>query len=89
VRWKVHGERVLYDSEWIRLALADVEIPGGERFDHHVVRIPNHASGTVVHDRDHGVLLLWRHRFITDTWGLLRTGWRAYGLLDPHRDAPK
>jgi 8-oxo-dGTP pyrophosphatase MutT (NUDIX family) len=23
----------------------------------------------VVHDPDRGVLLLWRHRFITDTWG--------------------
>src|SRR5258708_3527519 len=69
VRWRVHGERVLYDSDWVRLSLADVEIPGGERFEHHVVRMPNNAAGTVVHDRDRGVLLLWRHRFITDTWG--------------------
>ena len=69
VRWQVHGERVLYDSDWVRLALVDVEIPGGERFEHHVVRMPNKAAGTVVHDPDRGVLLLWRHRFITDTWG--------------------
>lgn len=69
MRWRVHGERVLYDSDWVRLSLADVEIPGGERFEHHVVRMPNNAAGTVVHDRDRGVLLLWRHRFITDTWG--------------------
>ena len=60
---------MLYDSDWVRLSLADVEIPGGERFEHHVVRMPNNAAGTVVHDRDRGVLLLWRHRFITDTWG--------------------
>jgi len=65
----VHGERPIYDSEWMRLVLVDVEIPGVERFDHHVVRYPQAASGTVVHDPDHGVLLLWRHRFITDTWG--------------------
>jgi 8-oxo-dGTP pyrophosphatase MutT (NUDIX family) len=69
MRWRVHGERVLYDSEWVRLALVDVEIPGGERFEHHVVRLPNQAAGTVVHDPERGVLLLWRHRFITDTWG--------------------
>jgi 8-oxo-dGTP pyrophosphatase MutT (NUDIX family) len=69
VRWQVHGERVLYDSEWVRLCLADVEIPGGERFDHHVVRMPNKAAGTIVSDPDRGVLLLWRHRFITDSWG--------------------
>ena len=69
MRWRVHGERSIYDSEWVRLCLVDVEIPGGERFDHHVVRMPHQAAGTIVHDRDRGVLLLWRHRFITDTWG--------------------
>ena len=69
MRWKVHGERALYDSNWMSLALVDVEVPGGPRFDHHVVRFPRHAAGTVVHDPERGVLLLWRHRFITDTWG--------------------
>lgn len=69
MRWSVHGERVLYDSEWVRLTLADVEVPDGPRFEHHVVRMPQPAAGVIVHDRDRGVLLLWRHRFITDTWG--------------------
>ena len=69
MRWQVHGERSIYDSDWVRLALVDVEIPGGARFDHHVVRMPRQAAGTVVADPDLGVLLLWRHRFITDTWG--------------------
>jgi len=53
----------------MRLALVDVEIPGHRRFDHHVLRMPTAASGTVVHDAERGVLLLWRHRFTTDTWG--------------------
>ena len=69
VRWTVHGEREIYGSDWMRLVLVDVEIPGVERFDHHVVRYPRAASGTVVRDPGRGVLLLWRHRFITDTWG--------------------
>jgi 8-oxo-dGTP pyrophosphatase MutT (NUDIX family) len=69
MRWTVHGERELYDSEWMRLVLVDVEVPDGPRFDHHVVRFPNKAAGAVVHDPGRGVLLLWRHRFITDTWG--------------------
>lgn len=69
MRWTVHGERVVYDSPWVRLALTDVEIPGGERFEHHVVRMPAEAAGTVVHDPERGILLLWRHRFATDTWG--------------------
>ena len=69
MRWIVHGERRIYDSPWVALALADVEIPDGERFEHHVVRMPHAAAGVVVHDPARGVLLLWRHRFITDTWG--------------------
>lgn len=69
MRWTVHGERSLYDSEWVRLALVDIELPDGHRFEHHVVRLPRQAAGTVVLDADRGVLLLWRHRFITDTWG--------------------
>jgi 8-oxo-dGTP pyrophosphatase MutT (NUDIX family) len=69
VRWTVHGERSLYESEWLQLRLADVEYPDGDRFEHHLIRARRPAVGTVVHDRDRGVLLLWRHRFITDTWG--------------------
>ena len=69
MRWTVHGERPIYESEWMRLVLVDVEIPGGERFDHHVIRFPRGAAGTVVCDDTRGVLLLWRHRFATDTWG--------------------
>jgi 8-oxo-dGTP pyrophosphatase MutT (NUDIX family) len=69
MRWTVHGERSLYDSEWVRLRLADVELPDGERFEHHLIRAPSPAAGVVVKDPERGVLLLWRHRFITDTWG--------------------
>jgi len=79
VRWTVHGERIIYDSEWVRLALTDVEIPGHSRFEHHVIRMPAAASGVVVSDPARGVLLLWRHRFATDTWG-----WEIpAGRIDP------
>jgi len=79
MRWIVHGERSIYDCEWLTVALTDVEVPGGDRFEHHVVRVPNYASGTVVHDPGRGVLLLWRHRFITDSWG-----WEIpAGRIDP------
>jgi len=79
MRWTTHGEREIYGSDWMRMVLVDVEIPGGERFDHHVVRHPHQAAGTLIHDPARGVLLLWRHRFITDTWG-----WEVpAGRIDP------
>jgi 8-oxo-dGTP pyrophosphatase MutT (NUDIX family) len=68
VRWTVHGERTLYDSDWLRLALVDVELPSGERFEQHVVRIPQPAAAVVVRRNDE-ILLLRRHRMVTDTWG--------------------
>ena len=69
MKWIVHGERRIYESEWMTLALTDIEIPGGERFEHHVVRAPADAAGVVIVDAERGVLLLYRHRFTTDTWG--------------------
>jgi 8-oxo-dGTP pyrophosphatase MutT (NUDIX family) len=69
VRWTNHGERVVYESEWMRLALADIEIPGHRRFDHEVLRFPSDAAGAVIHDPARGILMLWRHRFPTDSWG--------------------
>ena len=77
MRWTVHGERTVYDSPWLRVGLVDVEVPGGARFEHHVVRMPGPAAGAVVHDRDRGVLMLWRHRFITDSWGWELPGGRV------------
>jgi 8-oxo-dGTP pyrophosphatase MutT (NUDIX family) len=83
MRWIVHGERSLYESDWVNLRMVDVEIPGERRFEHHVVRFPLGAAGAVVRDRDRGVLLLWRHRFITDTWG-----WEVpAGRLEPGETA--
>jgi 8-oxo-dGTP pyrophosphatase MutT (NUDIX family) len=69
MRWTVHGERILYESPWVRLAIADVELPDGERIEHDVVRLPREAALALVHDPTRGLLLLRRHRFITDSWG--------------------
>jgi 8-oxo-dGTP pyrophosphatase MutT (NUDIX family) len=69
MRWVVHGERAVYESPWVSVALVDVEVPGGERFEHHVVRMPSDAAGVVAVDGGR-VLLIHRHRFISDS-----TGW--------------
>lgn len=69
MRWTVHGERSLYESDWVNLRLVDVEIPGGERFEHHIVRTKPAAGVVVLDETGSSVLLLWRHRFITDSWG--------------------
>jgi 8-oxo-dGTP pyrophosphatase MutT (NUDIX family) len=64
----VHGTRRMYDSEWMSVDLDDVEIPDGERFEHHVVRLPYPSTAVVVVEDD-AVLMMWRHRFTTDRWG--------------------
>jgi 8-oxo-dGTP pyrophosphatase MutT (NUDIX family) len=66
--WLNRGERILYDSAWVKLVVADVVMPDGTQVDHHVVRMPREAAGTIM-VREGRVLLMYRHRFITDTWG--------------------
>ena len=76
--WIAHSERSIYESEWMSLRMVDVETPSGKRFDHHVLRMPNDAAGSLV-VVDDAVLLIWRHRFVTDTWG-----WEIpAGRIDP------
>ena len=67
VQWRVHGERTAYESPWVTVVLVTVEPPGVEPFEHHVVRAP-HAAGCVV-TGPAGILMIYRHRFINDTWG--------------------
>lgn len=68
MRWTVHSEEPLYTDEWLDIRLADVEITDGRHLSHRLIRTAP-AAGAVVLDDQWRVLLLWRHRFITDTWG--------------------
>jgi hypothetical protein len=67
MRWTVHSEKPLYEDEWLDIRLADVELPDGRHLEHRLIRTPPGAGCVIV--KDGRVLLLWRHRFITDTWG--------------------
>jgi 8-oxo-dGDP phosphatase len=68
MQWTVHGRRTIYDSPWISLDLMDVEQPDGKRYEQHVVRMARPVAATVI-TREDRVLLLWRHRHVTDTRG--------------------
>lgn len=67
MRWTVHGERPIYQNRWVDLMLVDVEQPDGKRWEYHVVKL-RHLAATVLVDEQARVLLMWRHRFITDSW---------------------
>lgn len=68
MRWQVHSEQALYTDRWLDVRVADVELPDGTRLDHRLIRTAPGAGAVVTDDRGR-VLLLWRHRFITDSWG--------------------
>jgi len=76
-RWRTYGERTIYDDPWLWLGQVDVEVPGGDRFWHNVVRLRRAAIMVLTDDSDR-VLLLWRHRFVADRWGWELPG----GLID-------
>jgi 8-oxo-dGTP pyrophosphatase MutT (NUDIX family) len=67
-RWEVFGRRPLYISKWISLALVRVAPPGRDPYEHHVAEIAD-AVGVLLCHPQKGILLLHRHRFITDTVG--------------------
>lgn len=77
-RWVVHSERPVYENEWVTVGLADVELPDGERFEHHTVVLPAAAMTVVLDDAGEKVLMSWRHRFVPDVWNFELPG----GLLD-------
>ncbi|MEV8310452.1 NUDIX domain-containing protein [Streptomyces flavidovirens] len=79
--WQIHGERTVYDNRWVKLALVDVEPPGVERFEHHVVRLHHVSIAAVLDDQDR-VLMLWRYRFVPDKWGWELPG----GIVDEGED---
>ncbi len=67
--WITHSTlREVYSSWWMTLRIDDVELPDGSRTQHEVIRGPD-AAGMVVLDPNRGVLMIWRHRFLPDTWG--------------------
>ncbi|WP_244304109.1 GntR family transcriptional regulator [Streptomyces lydicus] len=66
--WRIHGKRDLYDNRWVNLQVWDVEPPGVERFEHHVVKLHHVAVTAVLDDRDR-VLMMWRYRFVPQQWG--------------------
>ncbi|MEW1605070.1 NUDIX hydrolase [Streptomyces sp. NPDC093808] len=68
MQWTKRNEQPVYANRWFSVNLADVELPDGRHLDHFLIRLRPVAAATVVNDADE-VLLLWRHRFITDSWG--------------------
>lgn len=68
MRWQVHSEEPLYTDRWLDVRVADVELPDGRHLHHRLIRTAP-GAGAVVTDDQGRVLLIWRHRFITDSWG--------------------
>lgn len=65
--WTVYGSRKIYESRWVGLDLVDVQPPGRDRYEHHLVKFAPVAATVLLNEADE-VLLMWRHRFATGTW---------------------
>ncbi|MFD4130981.1 GntR family transcriptional regulator [Streptomyces goshikiensis] len=80
--WTIHERRAIYENRWVTLDLVDVEPPGVERFEHHVVRLQHVAITAVVDDQERA-LMLWRYRFVPEQWGWELPG----GIVDEGKNA--
>ncbi len=68
MQWKVISERPLYQDEWLDIRIADIELPDGRHLAYRSIHTPA-GAGVVAVGNDGRVLLIWRHRYITGTWG--------------------
>lgn len=83
--WITHSTiRTIYESWWVRLRIDDVERPDGSHCEHEVINGPD-AAGMVVLHPERGMLMIWRHRFMPDTWGWEIPG----GAVDPGETAER
>lgn len=80
--WQVIGVRPVYNSKWVRLELAEVQLPSGRHFEHHKVTMPAAAMTVVLSDSGDDVLLSWRHRFVPGVWNYELPG----GLVEDDED---
>ncbi|HEY9390825.1 MAG TPA: NUDIX domain-containing protein [Mycobacteriales bacterium] len=67
-RSRVLGGRPVFEDGPVRLDLLEIEPPDGARTEQVVVRLPRVAMGVVI-DEQERVLLRWRHRLLSDTFG--------------------
>lgn len=68
-RWTNHGTiETVYSSWWLTLNIDKVEKPDGSVVDHEVVLGPNAAAMAILNE-ERGLLMIWRHRFMPDSWG--------------------
>ncbi len=68
VQSKVNSERSVYRAGSAELRVAEVERPDGSQVEHPLIHTVA-SAGAVVVNVGGRVLLLWRHRFITNSWG--------------------
>lgn len=81
LRTTVHGAEEAYRRGPLRVHLVEVETPDGHRHTRPLVRLRRVAVAVVL-DGHGRVLLLWRHRFVTDAWGWELPG----GVVDSAED---
>ena len=81
--WVAGSSRSLYSSRWLDLQLVQVTPPGGQTFEHHVVRMQRVAVPVVLDEAGDRVLMIRRHRFIDGSWG-----WEVpVGIVEPGEQA--
>ena len=85
-KWRVLGQRDVYENEWATVSLYDVELPDGSRHEHHIVHRPigDDAATMLAINDDGAVLMIWRHRVAADAWG-----WELPAGMVGKRELPK
>ena len=73
--WSVSAPVQCYRDQRISVEQVQVSIDGGTPFPHQVIRFASESVAVVVHNRDSGVLMLYRHRLpVAELFSLMSDG---------------
>ncbi|MFI8523030.1 NUDIX hydrolase [Promicromonospora sukumoe] len=77
-QWEIFSERLIDDTRRAKVSIASVRLPDGVEFEQWVLRVPTAIMVLMLDDEDR-ILMMWRHRFIINSWVWELPG----GYLDP------
>jgi 8-oxo-dGTP pyrophosphatase MutT (NUDIX family) len=69
-KWQRLKTSNAFESDWLNVDDIEVKLPDkSTRQQFSVKHGTGESAGVVAYDADKGILLIWRHRIVTDTWG--------------------
>lgn len=76
-KWSPGEEKTVYESDWMTVSTSKTVLPDTSTIDHHIVRCGDGGANIICYEADKGILMVWRHRIISNCWSWELPGGRV------------